>query len=183
MFRNHQAAPEENKMSNQVKCVVVLYALFFVVVLAFAVSAEMKKHPYSEYQARLATEQTSVQPVDFNVSMSTAGYIALGVVAFVVLVLIWRFATAHPITFFVALLALLVVGGLFYYTSFNRGGERQNLTMIQPSGVDYRVDAQYSEINKTNSTTNVITAGSFGLYVLVILVVAIALSRIVKSFS
>jgi hypothetical protein len=148
------------------KKTIIVVLIFFVVcgiLTAFGVGVDNTPPP--------PAEPITIPQIDYV----AIGWVVAGLVVIVLLVFALRAGYVIPV------IAIAIIVGLFYVINFsdkNNDGQAdvQIVRMIQPTGGDATTDAAYSEINKTNSVSNISGAGTFAIYSVAFVLGAIGIS-------
>jgi len=135
--------------------------------------------------APIPTPTTGTEVVTLN---STTEQIKLFVYVAVIVFLVWFLAKmikdGHIVILFIVGIAILAAW--FFLAGDKTGdgmGDSQIISVVQPDGNDLEIDTGYSEVNKNNTTANVITAASFLIYTIafIALVIGLGFAFVLKS--
>jgi hypothetical protein len=88
---------------------------------------------------------------------------------------------AIPIFTLVVLIGIVLFASYWYvYGDKNGDGadDNQIIRVVQPSGYNPGVDAQYSEINKQNTKSNILSMAGISLYIFVLLVAFVVITGV-----
>lgn len=149
-----------------------IFGVLLVIVAVFALAIPVS------FAVNIPAAPASYQSTESHLSpdlLLTIPYVVGGLLAIWIIVAMIRSGRG------VALLVIvLVVGAAWFFLAGDKTGDgigdNQIIAVVQPRGDNPSWDSQYATTNKENATANVITAASFSVYAVTVVLLGLGIS-------